>query len=504
MQSKNDARVVDEDVKMSRLHVIAVDQPGVGKVLTRAAYSVNGDRRRSGYDWSPDSKTMVFSHTRTPSPDDWPTAGLSLVEVATGTVKPLVDTKAAEFSPHYSPDGKWIAYVASNQPPTWAGDATIRIIAADGRLGASWPKPSTASAATRNWSAGRPTASVYFSGDAGTVHRLNALPLDGPPREISKADGVFADGVALNATRTAFGFAWANLTAPGGGRVSPVERFDAQAVSRINAELAKSPLPTTEVIRWKSPDGQEVEGLLTYPIGYEKGKRYPLLLVIHGGPAGVFTQSYIAAPGLYPIATFAARGYLVLRPNPRGSSGYGSKFRHANYNDWGGGDFKDLMAGVDHVIASGMRRRRPPGRDGLELRRLHDLMDDHADQTIQGRLGRCRRHQPLQLHRHRRHSELPPRLFRRRAVGPSSTPTEPFRHVPGEGRDYAHADPARRARRARAVRKARSSTTPSNARAAPRKWSSIRERHTASKSRSSWLIACTATCAWFDKHVRGK
>lgn len=69
---------------------------------------------------------------------------------------------------------------------------------------------------------------------------------------------------------------------------------------------------------------------------------------------GVFTQGFVASPGLYPVATFAARGYAVLRPNPRGSSGYGKKFRYANYGDWGGGDFKDLMAGVDHIIDKGI------------------------------------------------------------------------------------------------------------------------------------------------------
>ncbi len=88
-------------------------------------------------------------------------------------------------------------------------------------------------------------------------------------------------------------------------------------------------------------------------------------MVIHGGPAGVFNHSCIASPivstssgrhstGTYPIASFAARGYAVLRCNVRGSSGYGKQFRHANHKDWGGGDYQDLMAGVDHVIAKGI------------------------------------------------------------------------------------------------------------------------------------------------------
>ena len=89
-------------------------------------------------------------------------------------------------------------------------------------------------------------------------------------------------------------------------------------------------------------------------MNYEKGRRYPLILNIHGGPAGVFTQSYTAAGSVYPIQAFAQDGYAVLRPNPRGSGGYGKEFRFANVNDWGFGDFEDDMTGVDKVIEMGI------------------------------------------------------------------------------------------------------------------------------------------------------
>ena len=93
---------------------------------------------------------------------------------------------------------------------------------------------------------------------------------------------------------------------------------------------------------------------LTYPVGYQAGQKVPFILNIHGGPTGVFQQTFLGGRGPYPLATFSAKGYAILRPNPRGSSGYGTEFRRANIKDWGGADYQDLMAGVDKVIAMGV------------------------------------------------------------------------------------------------------------------------------------------------------
>jgi dipeptidyl aminopeptidase/acylaminoacyl peptidase len=112
--------------------------------------------------------------------------------------------------------------------------------------------------------------------------------------------------------------------------------------------------PESRVIRWASPDGLEIEGLLTLPLDHTPGQPCPTLVIVHGGPAGAYSESYVAAPSLYPIATFAERGYAVLRPNPRGSSGYGAAFRTANRRDWGGGDYQDIMSGVDYLVEQGI------------------------------------------------------------------------------------------------------------------------------------------------------
>lgn len=358
VKEKNDARVVDEDIKLNRLYVISIGGKGEARLLTKNGRSVNTSNIRGGraaFDWSPDGKTIVFSHTRTPAADDWPSADLSLVHVADGQIQSLVHTNAAETAPHYSPDGKWIAYVASDQPATWAGKAKIHVVPASGGEGRSWSETSDdfgRYSELIGWSADG--QGVCFTEAQGTSLKLLALPLKGTPMEISNNVGMSMGGVSLNPSRTHFGFGWESLDKPAEAFVSEVATWKPQQVSRVHGDLPNAPLGATEIIHWKSADGLVIEGLLTYPVGFKKGQRYPLLVIVHGGPMGVFTQGFTGAAGLYPVAAFASKGYAILRPNVRGSSGYGAKFRYANYGDWGGGDFKDMMTGVDHVNKLGV------------------------------------------------------------------------------------------------------------------------------------------------------
>ena len=151
-----------------------------------------------------------------------------------------------------------------------------------------------------------------------------------------------------------FGFVRQTSDTPADAFVAAASDFTTVQITRVNEDVKLPPVGRTEVITWKSNDGKQIEGLLTYPVGYQAGQRVPMILNIHGGPAGVFQQTYLGGRGVYPLATFSARGYAVLRPNPRGSSGYGTEFRRANTKDWGFGDYQDLMTGVDKVIAMGV------------------------------------------------------------------------------------------------------------------------------------------------------
>ena len=136
--------------------------------------------------------------------------------------------------------------------------------------------------------------------------------------------------------------------------ITDLQGINPKQLTGINNDFNPGILGKTELISWKSSDGTPIEGLLTYPPGYETGKQYPVVLQIHGGPAGVFSISYTGQPGIYMTQLFAQKGYIVLRPNPRGSSGYGKEFRYANVKDWGYGDYDDLMSGVDYVLRMGI------------------------------------------------------------------------------------------------------------------------------------------------------
>ena len=349
-KGRNDFRWVDENIKMARLYVLPVAKDAGGKreprKLTTENYNV------AGFDWSPDGKTIVFSYTKSPVADSWTTSDISLIDVGSGKITVLANTDAAEASPVFSPDGTKIAYLASDVPVRWAQSYTIQIVGVAGGAPKQAPISFDAQPSITGWAK---NGTIYFTEAKGTgtgVYGFNA-----GTNKITefRYDDAVINGFSLNRGETTVGFVRQTAVTPPEVFVAPVNDLAAAAqISRVNAEMLNMPLPKTEVVKWKSVDGREIEGLLTYPVGYQAGQKVPLILNIHGGPAGVFQQTFIGGRGVYPLATFAAKGFAILRPNPRGSSGYGADFRRANIKDWGFGDYQDLMTGVDAVIKMGV------------------------------------------------------------------------------------------------------------------------------------------------------
>jgi dipeptidyl aminopeptidase/acylaminoacyl peptidase len=353
-KEKKDWYFMDEELKQNRVYVVWLndkDSSGkhIQKVLTKESRNVNN------FSWSPDSRWIVYGFGKTPQVgDNINFSDIAIVNLNTGESKLIANTGAAESDPKFSLDGKLIAYECSEDPVIWGGKYWIKTIPVGGGTPATLSATLDLQPSLLGWSSDN--KHVYIAEANKTLNAIYALSIDG--KEITEWTKSAQDLISipyLNSTGTYFGFILQNTSKPGEAFVSSAASFSPQKITGINADIARKPVPKTEVIKWKSSDGKEIEGLLTYPLNYSEGKKYPLILNIHGGPAGVFIQSFIAAnQGSYPIAAFAEAGYAVLRANPRGSSGYGAEFRLANQRDWGGDDYKDLMGGVDHVIKMGI------------------------------------------------------------------------------------------------------------------------------------------------------
>ncbi len=323
-----------------------------GKHLRDTRRLTRGDFHVTSFSWSPDSKKIAFTVQATPSVDSWPTSDISLIPADSGSVTTLVASKGMDFGPQWSPDGKQIAFVSDGGNPKWAGTSDAYTISASGGQPVKFCESPDRQCTLVGWAGDG--KGVYIAEVDHTHGRLYFLPSSGPkPVVMTPGEGTYTN-VVVSADNRTMAFVHQSPEQAPEIFVTSTAKFEPRQLSDCHHDFPKLPMGKTEVIHWVSRDGRNVEGLLTYPVQYEKGKQYPLILNLHGGPFGVFTQIFTGTASAYPIQAFAQQGYAVLRPNPRGSSGYGREFRHLNYNDWGFGDYDDDQAGVDKVISMGV------------------------------------------------------------------------------------------------------------------------------------------------------
>jgi dipeptidyl aminopeptidase/acylaminoacyl peptidase len=354
-KEKRDVKVIDENLKRIRLCVAPAEKDALGRrpvrVLTPGEMSIGHVESAGDFGWSPDSRRIVFDHQPRPYADEWTKSDVSIVDVESGRITPFASTAAAEGQPAFSPDGQWVALGVTGVPPTWRGASRVHVVSAQGGAPRALAPTGDEQPDILGWSAdGR---RVIVRETAGTVNRLFALPVDGAPAVALTPADVMVEAAALNVSRTKVGFTSQAPDRPPEAYVTDLERFAPVQVSHAQ-DMPAVELGRTEVVTWQAPDGKTIEGLLTYPVGYRAGSRVPLLVIVHGGPSGVFLRAYIGVPTAFATAGFAERGYAVLRCNVRGSSGYGREFRHANYKDWGGGDYRDIVSGIDALAAKGI------------------------------------------------------------------------------------------------------------------------------------------------------
>lgn len=333
--------------KNSQLYVLRFQKNTEGKYPVRKL--TNGNFHITDLAWSPDSKIIAFTHQQNASLDIWSTSDISFIPADSGSIKTMVKNPGRDGNPEFSPDGQWLAYTTDEGKATWAGRYNIHLIPVNGGSPKSLAVTYDQNPQILDWNPD--SKSLWISESYKTARVVYSLPVDGKsPIMITPADGLYSNpSFSRNAELMAYIFQ--DASTPPEVMVMSLKDKKTKLLSSVNPDFKTLSHAKTTVIRWKSKDNKyEIEGLVTWPANYRKDRKYPLILNIHGGPAGVFSLSYTGSGSQYPIQYYADKDYVVLRPNPRGSDGYGADFRFANKNDWGYGDFEDIMTGVDKLI----------------------------------------------------------------------------------------------------------------------------------------------------------
>ncbi len=351
-KEKEDVNVVDADLSYSHLYVVEVGQGS--HEPSEMIRITEGEFHIGQFDWSPDDKTLVFDHQSRPGLEYHVHTNISTVPVDGGEVELLIDLGARDASPVYSPCGGYVAFTTDQGNHRWPGYLIIKVLdLSDGsmmRLGETFDDE------PRNIEWSPDGDEIFYMELHKTSIDLFAMPVTGEDaqyRQITQGAGRFsgfsitADGSRMAAIHQDFNVAPDVI-------VSDMDVFSPAYLTNINEGYELTAIANARVITYESKDGMIIEAPLIYPVDYQEGQRYPVLLHVHGGPTGVFGESYVGNPSVYPLQVFAAEGYFVLQPNFRGSGGYGKDFRFANLSDWGYGDLEDMKAGLDKLIEEGL------------------------------------------------------------------------------------------------------------------------------------------------------
>jgi dipeptidyl aminopeptidase/acylaminoacyl peptidase len=344
-KDRDDAIVVDKSFRFSRIHVIDVE-------TKKATELVKSDYQAADTQWSPDGRFIAYTVTPTPKPDDGSLSDIYIVDVESGKQRKLVDNPGPDTSPRWSPDGRRVAYLARDAKNAIIGHLRLTIIAADGGTPQAVAPQFLYQPGPAVWSQDGRT--IYFTSPVRTTSQLFSVSSSGgDPAQLSKVEGLMSPAT-FSRDRATLAFTRSDTQHPADVCVAKLpDMHDGVKLTDHNPQVKTLALGASEVIRWKGKDGMEVEGIVIYPVGYQQGRRYPTVALIHGGPSGVWTQGFPASYGNFGHI-YAANGWAVFYPNVRGSSAYGEKFLLSNVRDWGGGDYQDIQTGIDHLIAKGV------------------------------------------------------------------------------------------------------------------------------------------------------
>lgn len=340
-----DIRIEDEDQRYTHLHVLDLASKAVTR-LTEGTFVVGS------FDWSPDGTRIAFDHRITSDPGDGVSADISVVTVATGARAALVTQAGPDSNPQWSPDGSQIAFSsAMSKPFYFYQNGEIAVVTPGKNDIRSLTDGFDESPGLVAWT----RAGIFMSASQRTWSYLFHLdPATKKTTRHAVRDQWIGSSFSLTPDGATVAFIGSGPTDFPDVYIAPVKTMVATKISDTAAQISSWPKHARETIRWKSQDGAEIEGVLHKPADFQAGRRYPLLVVIHGGPTGVSRPVPYGQVGYYPVDAYLAKGALVLEPNYRGSAGYGEQFRSLNVRNLGIGDAWDVLSGIDALVQQGL------------------------------------------------------------------------------------------------------------------------------------------------------
>lgn len=314
-------------------------------LIDNKTFSINS------FKWSPNGKQIAFEHQPDPLRNTFFKADISIYDIVSKTYKKLVNNKSYDGLVNWSPDGKSILYQTSLNDSTsnYYLNGKLFRINADGS-----DKKQLAQNFDENLS--------RIQWNKNGIFAISWQKTDRPLIKIDPKNGnstilplglkrIWNYSFSKDGKHLAFtGVNDDNLTEV---YFSEYLSKDTQKITNFSNQIDQWSVAESEVISWKSEDGQLIEGVLHKPMDYDPNKKYPLLVIIHGGPTGISTPSPTPSY-VYPMIQWLNKGALILRPNYRGSAGYGEKFRSLNVKNLGVGDSWDVLSGVKHLESKGI------------------------------------------------------------------------------------------------------------------------------------------------------
>jgi len=355
IRRRDDPKSFEGDMRMTHVWVIDVASKQATKV-TSGDFSVAG-----APNWSPDNARLTILTRPTTLIRDERRDGL-IVTIASKATEEIVTpaTMTLQSNAVWSPDGRTLAFGAITEEWKANGDGMYPRTLRNTQLilyDVAAKSAKNVGSAQFDYSVGflrwsKDGAKILFSAQDRVYPAMFSYDI-ASGKYTQHTKGTMMRGPSYSKDESVAAFAMDSPKSPADVYVSDASFANPRKLTNVNPQIAGLSLGEAEVITWKSTDGWTVEGILLKPVGYQSGQRYPLKVDVHGGPTGAHTNGFKSGWGS-PGQFYAGQGWAVLYPNPRGSTGYGERFMRGNIKDWGGGDFRDIMSGVDALVRRGI------------------------------------------------------------------------------------------------------------------------------------------------------